>query len=397
MKQADGAFVGRLVGREDIGQGRARLTFDVERAAKGQIGSSVDVVTANNGAACGIELPIGQRTGLFLMRDGGRWTGTLCWQVSPDDLLAAAALPAPNGRWPAAMFAGGRFGPARTIALDTKGRTLGYSVGSGTVRQVAGCPGGRRVAELVQRGPNHVVAIRDLPTFWLIREQPVPLRMEGVATLRCVDEYGDALALFSSGPDARGLLVRITPKRSTTLWRGAAFYASFGKRVAFVQVLRGLETHIAEVDLVTGVVRGLGTVPVCGPYQLALNRAETLLAGDSHCEGRSQAQRIVVINLVSRPISARKIPLPSPCCGDAEWLDNDRFAYFTGRRILVYDARLRRLGGLRSWPAGHGAVVGSTAYGVMPGGAVVSATLPSGGVRVVQRLPGTPELITSSR
>lgn len=397
MKEADGAFVGRLVDRDDTGQGQVRLRFEVERGVKGNIGSTVDVVTASNSAACGIEMPMGYRTGLFLSRDAGRWTGTLCWQVSPEDMLAAATLPPPNGKWPAAMFSGGRFGPARTIALDAAGRTLGYGVGSGNVRQVAACPGGRRVVELVSRGSNHFVVVRELPTFWLIREQRLPRRSEGVASVRCVDTFGERLAMFSSGPDARGLLARITPQGSTTLWRRPAFYSSFGKRVAFVQVLRAAGTGIVEVDLLTGVVRNLGTVPVCGAYQLDLNKAERRLAGDSHCEGRSQVQRIVVIDLATRPISARKIPLPAPCCGDAAWIDNDRFAYFTGRRILVYDARLRRLGGLSSWPAGYGAVVGGTAYGVTPGGALVSAKLPSGRVRMVRRLPGTPEFIASSR
>jgi hypothetical protein len=397
MKQADGAFVGRLVDRDDLGQGRVRLRFDVERAMKGSIGSTVDVVTANNSAACGIEMPMGYRTGLFLMRDGGRWTGTLCWQVSPEDMLAGAMLPAPNGRWPAAIYVGGRFGPARTIALDAKGRTLGYGVGSGTVRQVAGCPGGRRVAELVHRGSSHFAVIRDLPTFFLVREQRLPRREGGSPSLRCIDTFGEKLAVFTTGPGARGRLTRITPQRSTTLWRGSAFYASFGRRVAFVQVLRAAGTGIVEVDLLTGTVRDLGTVPVCGAHQLDLSRTERHLAGDSHCEGRSQAQRIVVIDLASRPISARRIRLPAACCGDAKWLDNDRFAYFTGGRIIVYDARLRRLAGLSTWPAGHGTIVGGTAYGVTPGGALVSATLPSKRVQVVRRLPGTPEFITASR
>ena len=112
LKQADGAFVGRLISREDLGAGRARLTFGVERAVKGNIGSSVDVVTPSNGAACGIETSVGQRIGLFVWREDGQWKGILCWQVAPEDLLAAATLSAPNGRGPAA--AGMRAGSLAT-------------------------------------------------------------------------------------------------------------------------------------------------------------------------------------------------------------------------------------------------------------------------------------------
>ena len=55
LRQADGALVGRLIGREDAGGGKAVLTFAVERAVKGAIGNTVKVRTESSGAACGIE------------------------------------------------------------------------------------------------------------------------------------------------------------------------------------------------------------------------------------------------------------------------------------------------------------------------------------------------------
>ena len=64
----DGAFVGRLVSRQEIAVGRSRFTFAVERSVKGALGSTVDVESASDGAACGIETPIGSRIGLFLER-----------------------------------------------------------------------------------------------------------------------------------------------------------------------------------------------------------------------------------------------------------------------------------------------------------------------------------------
>ena len=55
LAQTDGAFVGRLIERRDLGDGRAIFTFRVERRVKGAIGSTVDVESASNGAACGLE------------------------------------------------------------------------------------------------------------------------------------------------------------------------------------------------------------------------------------------------------------------------------------------------------------------------------------------------------
>ena len=154
LKQADGAFVGRLVDREDIGAGRVRLRFEVERAVKGHIGATVEVVTANNSAACGIETAdrasgsassSRARAGAGSGRSAGRSRRRTSW---PPRLL-----PPPNGTWPAAMFVGGRFGPGAD-ARARRGGSHARATASvrGTCEQLAACPGGRRVVELVSRG-----------------------------------------------------------------------------------------------------------------------------------------------------------------------------------------------------------------------------------------------------
>ena len=89
LTQSDGAFVGRLLARRDAGDGRAIFTFRVERRVKGALGTTVDVESATDGAACGLETTVGARIGLFLERRDGRWTSSLCWQLSPEDLLRA--------------------------------------------------------------------------------------------------------------------------------------------------------------------------------------------------------------------------------------------------------------------------------------------------------------------
>ena len=103
LAQSDGAFVGRLVSRREADQ-RAILTFSVERTLKGSLGSTVEVVTASNGAACGIELRTGTRVGLVLDRRAGAWNGHLCWQFQPLELVTAA-LPLPPAYRPRACGA----------------------------------------------------------------------------------------------------------------------------------------------------------------------------------------------------------------------------------------------------------------------------------------------------
>jgi hypothetical protein len=88
LPRVDGAFVGAVLGSSRRGQTETVYRFRVEQVYKGDIDSRIDVVSARDGAACGLELPEGERVGLLLERDGGVWRGSLCGQVDPADLLA---------------------------------------------------------------------------------------------------------------------------------------------------------------------------------------------------------------------------------------------------------------------------------------------------------------------
>ena len=87
LPRADGAVVGSVLERRVEGD-RAVYLFRVEQVYKGDISNRVEVETAASGAACGLELGVGDRTGLLLQREGGAWTSSLCSQVDPSDLLA---------------------------------------------------------------------------------------------------------------------------------------------------------------------------------------------------------------------------------------------------------------------------------------------------------------------
>jgi hypothetical protein len=88
LPRADGAFVGTLLDSRPRGATQTVYRFRVEQVYKGDIDSRIDVVSASDGAACGLELPQGERVGLLLDRDGNVWRGSLCGQVDPSDLLA---------------------------------------------------------------------------------------------------------------------------------------------------------------------------------------------------------------------------------------------------------------------------------------------------------------------
>jgi hypothetical protein len=87
LPQADGAIIGTVLERHTTGAS-VLLLFRVEQVYKGDIDNRIEVVTARDGASCGIELGVGERTGLLLERDGGLWRAGLCSQVDPADFLA---------------------------------------------------------------------------------------------------------------------------------------------------------------------------------------------------------------------------------------------------------------------------------------------------------------------
>jgi hypothetical protein len=92
---ADAAFVGRVLDRsvdEPLFSSAdpAYWTFEVERAVKGVLPETLVVISAADGASCGLELALDQRIGLLLDKHGGRYASNLCWQADPDELLRHA-------------------------------------------------------------------------------------------------------------------------------------------------------------------------------------------------------------------------------------------------------------------------------------------------------------------
>ena len=86
LPTADGAIIGTVLERTVTGE-TATYLFRVEQVYKGDISNRVEVETSRDGATCGLELPVGQRVGLLLDRDGELWRSSLCSRVEPAAFL----------------------------------------------------------------------------------------------------------------------------------------------------------------------------------------------------------------------------------------------------------------------------------------------------------------------
>jgi hypothetical protein len=95
LEFAPTAFVGTIVGSTPVDNqpmGDHALTFSVETVLAGEVTAEVEVVTANNSAACGIDATVGTRLAVFASPDGGQLTSNLC-SVTDAELAIAALGP----------------------------------------------------------------------------------------------------------------------------------------------------------------------------------------------------------------------------------------------------------------------------------------------------------------
>jgi hypothetical protein len=397
LAQFDAAFVGKLLERRATGS-TATFTFEVERAVKGELGPRVDVVTAPNGAACGIETVVGRRIGVFLIRRGATWTSNLCLQIPPQELLEAARpLPrAPGG--PAALIVTGRFGTARTLALDERGRTVAYGRGRGEALTASICPGSQRLAEVARADGKVLVAVRGLRTFRIMREIRVPLAGAlGPGELICRDQMATDVVLFLQGTDgfaAGARLVSIRRNSVRTIWRGPALHAGFAGKHAFLSS-GAAGSRLLRVDVTTGRSVSLGRVPpYAGPFVPAPDGRRLAAVAYSAPSGLNPApSRLVLVQLKPR-FRVRTAALGKPnVSGDVLWLSNARVACFPSASgdvdaVRVFDGRLRAVSRWRGWRARRTVLFGKRALGLGYRGDLFVADPVRGRPRLLRTLPG---------
>lgn len=101
LAHSDGAFVGTLIDEPGplIGVGSSAdmvpYVFEVDVAYKGEISNPITVKSARSSASCGLAMGLGQQAAIFVDRDGGEWTGSLCATMGPEALLDGPFEPIP--------------------------------------------------------------------------------------------------------------------------------------------------------------------------------------------------------------------------------------------------------------------------------------------------------------
>jgi hypothetical protein len=389
LHRSEAAFVGTLVGRTEVDDQTAIFTFEVETAVKGTFGAEVDVRSASNGASCGLEIGITQRTGLFLeMADDGAWVSGLCSQIDPDVLLQAAQpLPPPDGEGPIRFVVGGNLGENRLMALDRKGRTLGYGAGEGVTQDVDICPGARRVVEAAAVGRSALLVVRELPSLDVVRTVTLAEKQRPwVPYVSCLSGTGGH-ALVAERHKAEYWVHEVTGSDDRVAWHGHVRDVVIQGGRAYV--IDGLE--LLSVDLETGRLHAFAPLPAHA-QRIALSPDGSWVAGFVF-------SRFDVDPVPSRVFSVRvadgrtkSFDLTDFAAGDIAWLNAHTIAYLPGgaddQHVWLLDAaRMRPVGGFDGWYATESVVMGGSAFGI-GWGQLGRANLDAGDVRLVRRFDG---------
>jgi hypothetical protein len=337
LEEGEKAIVGRVLEEralDDLDQGftyRVRVERSVGVTLSGEVEIGVDF------SQCGTPT-VGRREGMFIRRKGDGWRTDGCSVVKASALeRALRPYRRPTGSGRVALLAAGSFGNARLMALDERGRVLGYGFGEGETRAVSVCPGATRSAELVLGRRAVSVAVRDLRTLQVIRSADLPLRRQRVDIGRqfpvhCGDAEGaavhvtvadyvrrtrfDRMRIFRV--DAAGVHRVATLEGSTAaLGAGAAYVGQFGEA-------------IVAVDLASGATRRVATAE--GPDLLSLSPDGARLAFYDR-------QRLRVIDVATGQERSHKLAYG----GVIEWLDPQRLLFRMAGKALVYDTDLQRL------------------------------------------------------
>lgn len=180
LPSADAAIVGTVESVSRTGAAVVHVVR-VERAIKGTFGDRVTV--RSDFTSCQVDVEPGTRVGLFLNPGAdGAWTTTLCSLADPDVLLAAAALPPPEGK--ARLVAAVDAAEVDAVGLTAAGKAAAYGLPNGKPLALAPCGSG--IVQAV-RGADGALAVqaRQLPQLALTSVQALPPALRSVTVLGC--------------------------------------------------------------------------------------------------------------------------------------------------------------------------------------------------------------------
>ena len=371
------AFVGTLIetrdphGNDDLidtGRGVVHV-FEVERWIKADLGDVIEVHSAADGGACGLEFwTADNRIGAFLTASGGQLASHLCAQVDPDVLIAAADGPPVAHPDLAPAMAISYTDSARLTLLAGSGELVGTLdptprlLGAERTRLLSLCPGGTHLAQLT---PGQLV-IWDLRSYEITAiHDSSGLAEAYAADLICRDPDATSVwALVDTGSfGGTGSIEELvgdsqtvteTPKASGVLGPNHAIIWNDSDRTLYLFDYQTDETILLASEDPGGIVSNRAEP---SPFD-----ATTALLTVEYHEGLWATTTLAVVDEMGTVLAEHD--LPDEGGGGPVWLDETRIAvqtfdYGTGetavlRIIDIRSGLTQEIPGFAGWSPAFG-------------------------------------------
>ena len=336
LANADAAIFGEVLERRADGD-RAIYRVRVIERFKGDVPDEIEIVTNASGAMCGLELGVGEQSGLLLRRDDTRWSSGLCDQRTREHLRSGTAPPQAQSRGPVRFVIGGDFGPDRVAGLDARGRLVRLGAGDGETLALAPCPGGRRVAEIVHGpGAEWSLVVRDVASLKIRRTLALDLPAERWVEhqARCDTADGRLVQIAVSGAKDRGRVISVAGDVQRARWRAGEQPADvrFGTRHAWVVA----DGRLLRIDPRTGAVRDLAARPAGEQVAGVAPDERSLVVAPEAVYGKPTPVSVLDARTGSVVAAAEVEDLEG-----AYWLGSKRVALWAQDGLRFGDRRLR--------------------------------------------------------
>jgi hypothetical protein len=405
--QSQAAFVGTLIETHDphgsgqlVDSGRdVTHVFEVETWVKGDLGQVIEVHSAADGASCGMEFwDDDNRIAAFLSLENGQLHSSLCAQIDPEVLVAAAKPPVFNPSLAPAIIAGTSDTTVLTMiggngeligTLDPIADVIGFEATS----DLSLCPGGRRLAQTA--GNTLVIWALESYEIESTHQLVSPDEWVSVLDLSCRSEDANSVWLLGVVGEFGLPTVYETVPDLTPLHQLPRGFGSLGGTHAVVT--DDPATMVVRVNYETGETVTLLRLPgnqIAGayPFPNPINDLTAVVVVTYH-EGRDPVTTVSLYDGEGSLQSAH--PIPGEGGASAAWLDESRLALATRDYhgsdlpvLYVLDIGNGETTEVPGWEAWAFTGMGTDVYG-STGGTIQHADLSTGEVTDSTVLPYT--------
>jgi hypothetical protein len=407
LESGEIGVLGKVVGRTERHSAKLRnldgtpvvSAYDyrlrVHRGVGARFGSSITVRVPEDQCSPG-DFEVGERFAAFVRKRRYGWLSHGCSVVDPSDFeRALRPFPRARGTGRLALLAGGNFGDARVMALDARGRIIGYGFGAGEAQQISVCPGAERAAELVAGRRGASVAVRDLHSLRVLWSVKLPTRSaaryDGTATVRCSDASASVVYAtaheFKPNAFERTRILRIASTGANEIATVDGYAARLGLQSAYLINSK----RLYAVSLSDGKVRRLARLRYSADPLEESPDGRWLAFHDG-------GDRLRLLELATGRERSARVSYGGPIA----WLSPDRFLFRKGGEGRVYDTHVKLVRRYPFFRLYHQALVGDRLFGTAgfrlgfldldSGRRETVAQLPDRGILALEGVTGGPRV-----